>query len=372
MRPLKQLCDPIHAICRLDLSIPASCVDYGSNLLFMKAVKTLKALVSAGHAVLIVSHRGHPNLSCPAGCDSLLPLLPALEQVCGKKIHWLPDWPQQAWRPSLGQVYLAENTRLLAGELNCHPELVAKMIKGVDAIVYDALSVAHMAHASTSGLTQSSLPVYSGLAFEYEWQAFMPSDLIGSGCGFILGGSSPQAKITLLPALAERFDWVMVAGMLLPNFIRAYQDKCVTDDDYIAKWLLSKQNIHVPLDVRTYDGSYMGLGEVNKPADVCDIGPKTIAWWRDVVRHSLHVMWYGPVGFHEFVHGKDGSLALFQELSQSSGISMLLGYDTVALCQAAGYLNDIDQYSFAGEALLNAMLDKPMVALKRDKYEQTN
>ena len=373
MRLLKHLSDPMRLLCRLDLDIPSMANGaYESDLLFQKSVDTIKALVAGGHAVLIVSHRGFPDINCLASGDSLSSFIPIFERICGKKVHWLPDWPYKSWSPQLGEVYLAENTRLLSGELNAKPELAAKMLKAIDAIVYDALSVAHLNHASTAGITQSSVPVYSGLALERELKAFSPSSLTGHGCGLILGGASAHSKIPLLPALSERFDWVMVAGTLIPAFVKAKQGQSESDSDFIAAWLLNKRNIHLPLDVCLIDGSVVSIENVVKAADICDIGPRTAMWWGDIIRQSVHSIWYGSVGFHEFVHGRAGSEALMREIAASSGISMVLGYDTVALCQSSGYLNNIDQYSFAGEALLHAMLNKPLVALNQGDYEEIN
>ena len=364
IRAISHLSEPVNVLCRLDLDVSGH--DHSEirvDLLLDKALETLNPLIAKGHSILVVSHTGRTSHDYVGDHDSLLPFIEHLSQICDKEVKWLPNWPATAWEPQPGEIALAENTRFLKGELTCSADLVTKMLKNVDVVVYDALSVAPLRHATTFGITKGERPVYLGQSMAQELNAFSPTDILGHGSGLILGGNDPEKKIPLIPALADHFEWIIVGGELIAPFVRAKQDRCVSDEDFIAQWLLNKRNVHIPLDVRLMSGECYSIQEVTNTDLICDVGDDTIAWWSDMIKQALHTIAYGTLGFCEHSSGMKGTQSMVHALSHSVGVKMVVGYDLVAHCHNSGYLHKMDQYSFAGDALIHHILKKPLAAM---------
>merc|ERR1711920_1140156 len=128
----------------------------------------------------------------------------------------------------------------------------------------DAFGTAHRAHASTEGVTKFLSPSVSGFLLAKELQYL--DGAIQSGetpMAAIVGGSKVSSKITVLNALLDKCDKVIIGGGMVFTFLKAKGLNVGTslcEDDYVetAKEVMAKaeklgKEILLPVDVVVAD-----------------------------------------------------------------------------------------------------------------------
>jgi phosphoglycerate kinase len=83
-----------------------------------------------------------------------------------------------------------------------------------------------------------------------------------------------------------------------------------------------------------------------------DIGPATIASFRDVIARARSIVWNGPMGVFERAPFAAGTMAVAEAVASASGFSVVGGGDTVAAVNAAHVADRIGYISTAGGAFL--------------------
>ena len=108
------------------------------------------------------------------------------------------------------------------------------------------------------------------------------------------------------------------------------------------------------------EGTKMGL----------DIGPKTIALYRDALKEAGCVFWNGPMGVYERKPFDTGSLAMAEALAQSSAYSVVGGGDSAAAAIDSGFSEKIDHISTGGGASLEFIQGVQLPGLQALKVRQ--
>jgi phosphoglycerate kinase len=88
---------------------------------------------------------------------------------------------------------------------------------------------------------------------------------------------------------------------------------------------------------------------------ILDIGPKTVATFRELLAPARTILWNGPMGLFEipeFSHGTDGVARAVAELTRGGAVSIIGGGDTAAAIEAAGLTNRMTHVSTGGGASL--------------------
>merc|ERR1712099_146725 len=165
---------------------------------------------------------------------------------------------------SEGDVIMLENTRFYKEETKNEPEFVEKLAAPFDLFVNDAFGTAHRAHASTEGVTKFLSPSVSGflLAKELEYLDGAISDG-EKPMAAIVGGSKVSSKITVLNALLDKCDKVIIGGGMVFTFLKAKGLEVGTslvEDDFVdtAKEVMEKaeklgKEIILPVDIVVAD-----------------------------------------------------------------------------------------------------------------------
>ncbi len=372
MQPLSNFPKGQKVLLRCDLNLPRN--EYGiivDDTRLRAILPTIKSLLSCCAKIVLVSHSGRPEPGVVEKSDSLYGLADYMSQLLGEPIGWLPYWPYQVWQETNKRVYLAENTRFLRGEASCDSKLVESMLDGVDSVVFDAFSVSHRDHASTTGILHAAQNVYLGLCCEQELQ-IAQSAISFKGGGLILGGGKSETKISVLQVGIERFSWCMIGGRMIAHFERARRQQVSDENDQLAASVWSHTDkINLPEDVCLVDGQVQSLAEVDDLDKIIDIGPVTIKKWQKIIKQTPHVVWNGPMGYYEREEGKRGSVSIAKAMSVSKAHTIIGGGDTISVCQQAGVLQKINQVSLAGGAFLYYMSGKKNGALGM-MYEYIN
>merc|ERR1712066_322006 len=152
------------------------------------------------------------------------------------------------------------NTCFYKGETKNDTELAESMASLADLFVNDAFGTAHRAHASTEGVTKFLSPSVSGFLLAKELEYL--DGAIANGAkpmAAIVGGSKVSSKITVLNALLDKCDKIIIGGGMVFTFLKAKGLNVGTslcEDDYVdtAKEVLAKaeklgKDIILPVDI---------------------------------------------------------------------------------------------------------------------------
>merc|ERR1719168_425820 len=163
-----------------------------------------------------------------------------------------------------GDVIMLENTRFYKEETKNEPGFVEKLAGPFDMFVNDAFGTAHRAHASTEGVTKFLQPSVSGFLLAKELEYLDGAIQNGEKpMAAIVGGSKVSSKITVLDALLDKCDKIIIGGGMVFTFLKAKGlsvGTSLVEDDFVetAKEVLAKaeklgKQIILPTDIVVAD-----------------------------------------------------------------------------------------------------------------------
>jgi phosphoglycerate kinase len=286
-----------------------------------------------------------------------------------------------------GAVVLLENVRFNAGEKKDNEVLAKKYAALCDVFVMDAFGTAHRAQASTHGVGRFAPVACAGLLLAGELDAL--SKALAKPARpmvAIVGGSKVSTKLTVLEALSEKVDQLVVGGGIANTFLKATGrnvGKSLCEDDLIptAKALLEKMRARgaiIPIVVDVVCGKKFDENEpaVLKSADavedddmIFDIGPKSAQQLADIISKAGTIVWNGPVGVFEFDQFGGGTRTVAMAIANAPGFSLAGGGDTIAAIQKYDIYDKVSYISTAGGAFLEYLEGKtlPAVAMLEER-----
>ena len=271
------------------------------------------------------------------------------------------------------QVELLENLRFDAGETANDPAFVEKLVNHHDAYVNDAFGVSHRRHASVVG-PPAILPSAAGLLLEREIDAL--GRLLGDPAApfvAVVGGAKVADKLGVLKALLQHVDALVVGGGMAFTFLAAQGHDIggsLVDRDRIdecAALLESDTPIYLPTDIVALEpGAEFGCdqtgGQVRTVgADVpdgwqgLDIGPDTVAAYRECITGAATVLWNGPMGVFEDQRFCAGTAGVAAAVADCKGYTVVGGGDSAAAVDELGLVDRIDFISTGGGASLELL-----------------
>jgi phosphoglycerate kinase len=105
---------------------------------------------------------------------------------------------------------------------------------------------------------------------------------------------------------------------------------------------------------------------------ILDIGPKSVAVFREYIEKAKTVLWNGPVGMFEiaeFSHGTDGVGRAIADATSRGAVTIVGGGDTAAAVEELGVADRMTHVSTGGGASLEFLEGKtlPGVAILDDE-----
>jgi phosphoglycerate kinase len=99
-----------------------------------------------------------------------------------------------------------------------------------------------------------------------------------------------------------------------------------------------------------------------------DIGPRSVALFRDRLRGAGTVIWNGPVGVSEIKDFSDGTRAVGEAIATSGAYTLVGGGDTVAAIESLGLAGRYSHVSTGGGATLEYLEGKelPGIAILKE------
>jgi phosphoglycerate kinase len=196
----------------------------------------------------------------------------------------------------------------------------------------------------------------------------------------IVGGSKVSTKLTVLEALSEKVDQLVVGGGIANTFLKAAGypvGKSLCENDLIdtAKALMEKMNergASIPIATDVVVGKNFSEDEpaVLKKAEevaeddmIFDIGPDSARVLEDIIAKAGTIVWNGPVGVFEFDQFGEGTKTISMAIANSPGFSLAGGGDTIAAIQKYDIYDKVSYISTAGGAFLEYLEGKTLPAV---------
>lgn len=376
---------------RSDLNVPLN--DQGiitEDTRVRASVPAIKMALEAGAAVLVTSHLGRPTEGTLTDKDSLAPVAARLSELLGQPVELVQNWVDGGVDVAPGQVVLLENCRVNVGEKKNDEALSRKMAALCDVYVNDAFGTAHRAEATTHGMARFAPVACAGPLLEAELAALgrvlqNPKRPMVA----IVGGSKVSSKLSILQALAERVDQLVVGGGIANTFMLASGlniGKSLAEPDQIdqAKTvidIMAKRGASVPIPVDVVCGKSFSADtpatekaatEVADDDMIFDIGGQTANTLADILKNAGTIVWNGPVGVFEFDAFANGTKKIAKAIAESEGFSIAGGGDTLAAIAKFGIADKVGYISTGGGAFLEFLEGKtlPAVDILQQRFTQ--
>ncbi len=366
---------------RADLNVPVKDGKVTSDARITASMPTIEHCANAGAKVMVMSHRGRPEEGVYSEENSMAPIADDMSAKMGKTVRLIKDYLDGGFEVAEGEVVLLENVRFNAGEKKDNEELAKKYAALCDVFVMDAFGTAHRAQASTHGAGKFAPTACAGLLLADELDNLAKA-LANPARPMvaIVGGSKVSTKLTVLEALSEKVDQLVVGGGIANTFLKAMGHnvgKSLCEDDLVdtAKALVEKMkgrgaNIPIAVDVvcgkefsETAEATLKGAAEVADDDMIFDIGPKSAAELVEIIKNACTVVWNGPVGVFEFDQFGEGTKTVSMAIANSDAFSLAGGGDTIAAIQKYDIYDKVSYISTAGGAFLEYLEGKTLPAV---------
>ena len=365
---------------REDLNVPIADGEVSSEVRIRAAIPSIRAAVEAGAAVMLMSHLGRPTEGQPEAKFSLALVAARLSELLGQSVELCTDWINGV-EVATSQVVLLENVRFLAGEKACDDELSKRMASLCDVFVMDAFGTAHRAHASTYGVAKYASVACAGPLLSRELTALAKAlDNPARPMVAIVGGSKVSTKLTVLGALENIVDQLIVGGGIANTFIAAAGNsvgKSLYEPDMLdiavglSNNTADRADISMPTDVvvaKEFSASAAAtVRSISDVADddlILDIGPETAANFATILQTAGTIIWNGPVGVFEIDQFGAGTEVIARAIANSAAFSVAGGGDTLAAIDKYGIANDVSYISTGGGAFLEFVEGKKLPAVE--------
>ena len=186
----------------------------------------------------------------------------------------------------------------------------------------------------------------------------------------ILGGAKVSDKLEVIQNLLPRVDALLIGGAMAYTFFKARGlpvGKSLVEADLVdaardIEKAAREKGIRFELPV---DHVVAPKLEAGAPSEVLgvedaaigdrmglDIGPKTIARYREVLATAKTVTWNGPMGVFEIDAFAEGTIAIARAVADVKGTTVIGGGDSIAAVAKAGVTDRITHISTGGGASL--------------------
>ncbi len=383
---------------RCDFNVP---LDDNCNITsddrIVKALPTIKHIVNAGGALILMSHLGRPGGQRDEKM-SLAPVAERLSQLLGQQVIFANDCigdetKTKAQTLKVGDVMLLENLRFHKAEtikdkaakkdaqLREAKDNFAKQLADLaDIYVDDAFGTAHRDNASmyTVPVMMETKPRVIGFLIEKELK-FLGETINNPQRPFvaILGGAKVSDKIGVIENLLDKVDSILIGGAMAYTFFKAQNQtvgSSLCEDDFLDKATdLLKQakdigcEIALPVDsvvtkqIEAGAENKVVSGNIEPDWQGVDIGPQTCELFVEKLGGVKTIVWNGPMGIFETPPFDEGTKAValaVAEATDKGARSVIGGGDSASAITKLGLQDRVSHISTGGGASLELLEGK--------------
>ena len=370
---------------REDLNVPIAKGLITDDARIRAAVPTLQHLAERGAMVIVMSHLGRPR-----GVDPELSLRPVgiqLATVLGRDVRFAGDCVGEPARSAVaalqnGEVLLLENVRFHPEEEANDPDFAHQLALLGELYVNDAFAASHRAHASVVGVA-AYLPAFAGELMEAELKALHQAlDNPKRPMLAVVGGAKVSTKVGVLRNLLNKVDALLIGGAMANTFFKArgwptggglVEETALGEAKEVAA--AAGEKLLLPVDLvcarRMEPGQplrIMNADAVEPGWMALDIGPRSVAAFKQRLHRAGTVVWNGPMGVTEIPDFTDGTKAIGEAIATSGGYTLVGGGDTAAAIDALGLSGRFSHVSTGGGATLEYLEGKtlPGIAILKE------
>lgn len=358
-------------------------------------IPSLEHLLEKGARIILLSHFGRPKgRKVPE--MSLRPAANRLAELLGRPVSFVEATTGEVAKGAIDEmgpsdILLLENTRFDPREEKNDAGMAAEIADLGDIFVNDAFGAAHRAHASTAGVVErirgKGGVAVAGLLMKKELD-YLGSALSDPKRPFVavLGGAKISGKIDVIEALLPKTDRLIIGGAMANTFFRARglaTGASLVEEDRLdlAAQLLDRagDKLVFPTDVvvarKMENGAETRVVPVTSIPEgwmALDIGPDTVANYRQILASARTILWNGPMGvaeIPEFRAGTEGVARSLVEATAAGAVTIVGGGDSAAALHDLGLDDEVSHVSTGGGASLEFLEGKalPGVDLLSDR-----
>ncbi len=388
---------------RLDLNVPLDDAQHiTDDRRIRAALPTLKRLIEGGGRLILMSHLGRPKGDPSDRVKfSLAPVANRLGKLLGKPVALGEDCVGNAARKAVdrlgnGDVCLLNNLRFHDGETikdkkaagdpslrQRKEQFAGELADLADVYVNDAFGTCHRDNATmlTVPRLMEGKPRVTGYLVQRELK-FLSEAIADPKRPFVcvLGGAKVSDKLGAIRSLLGKCDTILIGGAMAYTFLKA-------EGTDVGKSLLEPELLETARDLRADAGNRLRIpcdsviaAEIKQgitaqtcegpiPADRMglDIGPKTIAAYKDVLATANTIVWNGPMGVFETAPFDAGTMAIaavVADATKRGAITIIGGGDSAAAIDKAGLADHMTHISTGGGASLELLEGKSFAAIE--------
>ncbi len=349
-------------------------------------VPTIRYILDQGGSVVLASHLGRPKGKVKPEF-TLKPVAARLSELLGVPVPLAPDCigpevEKMAGALKPGDVLLLENLRFHQEETDNDSGFAQKLSALADVYINDAFAVSHRAEASVGAVTRFFKEKGAGFQLKDEIQYFEKAmknpkrPLVA-----IIGGAKISSKLDALKNLMGNVDKVIIGGAMANTFLKAMYGqvgKSLVEDEQVpnAEAIMKQarqQGIGLYLPVDCVVAKEMDAGAETSVTDVrnipddsmiLDVGPKTVASYKEALKDAGTIIWNGPMGAFELKPFSKGTYDMVSAVAASDALSIIGGGDTDLAVHNAGKADKMSYISTGGGAFLTLLEGKSLPGIE--------
>ena len=352
------------------------------------SIPTIKYCLDEGCSVILASHLGRPKNGFEEKF-SLRPVAKRLSRFLDREVKFVNDIAGYDAKMAVnslekGEVLLLDNLRFEKGETKNDEELAKKLAEFADFYINDAFGVCHRAHSSVEAITRFFDKEHKAAGFLLMKEVQFARDLIKRPARpfvAVTGGSKVSGKLQALKNLLPKVDKLIIGGGMACTFLKAVGydiGNSLLEEDLIeeAKNILRKGKelgvkIYIPVDVIAAQSPsqdavmrFVTVQEIPSGWMGLDIGPATVALFKEALEDAQTIWWNGPMGVFEIDKFARGSFRISHAIAESHATTVVGGGDTADVAQRAGDADEMTFISTGGGASLELIEGKELPGVK--------
>ena len=373
---------------RVDFNVPLKNRKIVDDQRIRAALPSIQYVLDKGGKLILMSHLGRPTGKVNPEL-TLSPVAERLSNLLGEKVSKTADCVGENVRDTLkrmkrGDIVVLENTRFHPEEEANDPDFAAQLADLADLFISDAFGTVHRAHASTAGVCKH-LPSAMGFLIMKELEFLgkvlqSPEPPVAA----VLGGVKVADKIPVLTNLLQLANIILIGGAMSYTFLKA-QGQAVgnsrVEDEQIddARGIMESAEAkgvefclpvdHVVADKMAEDAAAEVVIDIPDGKMGLDIGPATVALYREKLSTPKTIVWNGPMGVFEMKPFEAGTRAIAEAIADADALTVVGGGDSASATKMFGLAEKMSHISTGGGASLEFLEGKelPGIAALTDK-----